>query len=103
MSNKALNKSNTDVELTTTQDILEYMSPSYKDNPTVDAVILQAPVADRGALEIDMGREALDESVKLAKELIDLGRGSERIPKDRIVPLFPPISAQRWYALAAVE
>lgn len=83
---------------------MEYTSPSYQSNPPVDALILQAPVADRGALGIDLGQEALDESVKIAKVLIDMGKGEERMPKDRIPHWFAtPISAQRWYALAAFE
>jgi hypothetical protein len=82
---------------------MEYTSPAYQDNAPVDALILQAPVADRGALEIALGSEGLDKSVATAKTFIDSGRGHERIPVDQIPEGFPPISAQRWYALAANE
>jgi hypothetical protein len=82
---------------------MEYMSPAYKDTGVVDALILQAPVADRGALRMDLGHEALDESVKIAKEFIDKGKGDDRIPKEYVPQWFGPISAQRWYSLAAFE
>ncbi|KAH6654423.1 hypothetical protein BKA67DRAFT_691444 [Truncatella angustata] len=88
---------------TGTQDIMEYTSPAYKNTPTVDAFILQAPVADRGALELDLGLEALDKSVSIAKGLSEKGRGHERMPKELIPDWFSPISAQRWYALAAPD
>lgn len=82
---------------------MEYMSPAYKDIAPADGLILQAPVADRGALTIELGPEGLDRSVRAAKALIDSGKGHERIPIDQIPEGFPPISAQRWYALAAEE
>ncbi|KAK9414210.1 hypothetical protein SUNI508_02309 [Seiridium unicorne] len=85
------------------QDIMEYNSPSYPETPAVDGFVLQAPVADRGAIEIELGRKGIDESVKVAKNLIDSGKGHERMPKELIPDFFPPISAQRWYALAAVD
>ncbi|KAI0180134.1 DUF1749-domain-containing protein [Hypoxylon sp. FL1284] len=90
---------------TGSQDCMEYTSPSHKLEP-VEAYILQAPVADRGALAQDMGSEAaLDEGLKVAKELIVSGRGHERLRPEHIAPAFrsTPISAARWYALAAAD
>jgi hypothetical protein len=83
---------------------MEYTSPVYRDNTPVDGFILQAPVADRGALGEEMGEQALDESVKVAKDMIASGRGWERMPLEHVAPTFDtPISATRWYALAATE
>ncbi|KAI0128478.1 hypothetical protein BJ170DRAFT_682269 [Xylariales sp. AK1849] len=87
------------------QDIMEYTSPKYSDLADVDALILQAPVADRGAMELTMGIVALEESVKAAKDLVASGKGHERMPLQYIPKPFydTPISASRWYALTASD
>jgi hypothetical protein len=83
---------------------MEYTSPSYSNNTPVDGIILQAPVADREALGMDMGQDALDESVKEAKNMIASGKGFDRMPVDHVPDEFDtPISASRWYALTAPE
>ena len=82
---------------------MEYTSPAYSDIADVEAFILQAPVADRGALELVLGRQLLDESVRVAKELIDAGNGTAIVPIKETQTIFGIVSAQRWYALAAPE
>lgn len=83
---------------------MEYTSPSHIATP-VDGYILQAPVCDRGAIALDMGVSALDDGLKVAKELIKSGRGLERMLPKHLPPSFAstPISAERWYALGAAE
>ncbi|KAF3013800.1 hypothetical protein E8E14_011494 [Neopestalotiopsis sp. 37M] len=85
------------------QDIMEYTSPAYPDLAEVEALILQAPVADRGAFEMVLGRQLLDESVRVAKDLIDAGNGSAIVPIKETQNIFGVVSAQRWYALAAAD
>ncbi|KAI4596627.1 hypothetical protein KJ359_005383 [Pestalotiopsis sp. 9143b] len=85
------------------QDIMEYNSPVYSDIPDVDAFILQAPVADRGALEMVLGQQLLDESVRVAKELIDAGNGTAVVPIEETQNIFGIVSARRWHALAAPD
>lgn len=83
---------------------MEYTSPAHKDLTPVDAYILQGPVADRGAILLEMG-DKLDESIKVAKELIAAGRGHERMPLEHMPASFhdTPISVYRWNALGAEE
>ncbi|KAI1866948.1 hypothetical protein JX265_007524 [Neoarthrinium moseri] len=85
------------------QDIMEYTSPSYTENVPVDALILQAPVADRGALELEMGKDGLDKSIQIARDLIASGKAHERMPIEHVIKGFGPISVHRWYALAATD
>ena len=70
----------------------------------MDAYILQGPVADRGAILLEMG-DKLDESIKVAKDLIAAGRGHERMPLEHMPASFrdTPISVYRWNALGAEE
>lgn len=86
------------------QDCMEYASPAHAA-PPVEGFILQAPVCDGDAMALDMGRGPLEESTKFAKQLIDAGKGQDRMPLNQL-PAFmqdSPISAWRWYALAAAE
>ncbi|KAI0887503.1 DUF1749-domain-containing protein [Annulohypoxylon maeteangense] len=89
---------------TGSQDCMEYTSPSHDAAP-VEGYILQAPVSDRGAVSMEIGVSKLDESLKIAKELIDSGRGYERMVPEHLPPSFLtiPISAWRWYALGATD
>ncbi|RWA13862.1 hypothetical protein EKO27_g1230 [Xylaria grammica] len=86
------------------QDCLEYAAPTH-DAPAVDGYILQAPVCDRDAIALDMGNEHLEESLKAAKELIDTGKSHERMTLTQLPDFMQdtPISAWRWYALAAAD
>ncbi|OTB06827.1 hypothetical protein M426DRAFT_9258 [Hypoxylon sp. CI-4A] len=87
---------------TGSQDCMEYTSPSHGAAP-VEGYILQAPVADRGAIEIEMGKSKLEEGLKAAKEFISSGKGKEPLGSQYLPASFPPISAERWYALGAVD
>ncbi|GAP89240.1 putative dolichol-phosphate mannosyltransferase [Rosellinia necatrix] len=86
------------------QDCIEYAAPSH-DAPPVEGYILQAPVCDRDAMALEMGDSKLEESIAAAEQLINAGKGQERMPLAQL-PSFmhdTPISASRWYALAAVN
>ncbi|KAI1777519.1 DUF1749-domain-containing protein [Hypoxylon cercidicola] len=89
---------------TGSQDCMEYTSPSHDVEP-VEGYILQAPVSDRAAMAQEMGEAQLDGGLKVAKELIDAGRGHERMQPEHLSPSFhnTPISAARWYALGATD
>lgn len=83
---------------------MEYTSPAHAA-PPVDGYILQAPVYDGDAMALDMGNGPLEESIKISKQLIDAGKSHDRMPVAHL-PSFlqgSPISAWRWYALAAAE
>ncbi|KAI1359549.1 hypothetical protein F5Y08DRAFT_319323 [Xylaria arbuscula] len=85
------------------QDCMEYTAPAHKA-PPVDGYILQAPVCDRDALGQD-GMDKLDETIRVAKQLIDAGRGHERMSLTQLPDFLKdtPISASRWYALVAPD
>ncbi|KAH8674006.1 dolichol-phosphate mannosyltransferase [Xylariales sp. PMI_506] len=88
---------------TGSQDLMEYMSSSYNNAP-VEGLILQACVSDRGAFEISFGEQRLKDSIKVAKELIDSGNGSARMPVEHMPKEFRgAVSANRWYSLTAVD
>ncbi|CAJ2506233.1 Uu.00g003630.m01.CDS01 [Anthostomella pinea] len=89
---------------TGTQDCMEYTSPDHNAAP-VDGYILQAPVCDRDALTEEMGEARLEESLKAARDLFAAGKGHERMPLEHLPASFAktPISAWRWYALAAID
>ncbi|KAI1460621.1 DUF1749-domain-containing protein [Annulohypoxylon moriforme] len=89
---------------TGSQDCMEYTSPAHDAAP-VEGYILQAPVSDRGAVSMEIGESKLDEGLKIAKELINSGKGHERMKPEHLPPSFvtTPISAWRWYALGATD
>ncbi|KAK4184991.1 hypothetical protein QBC35DRAFT_415859 [Podospora australis] len=83
------------------QDILEYAKT--KDTPAVDGYILTSPVSDREAAFLFMKPESLSKSVSVAKNLIDAGKAEEAMPREDLPFIFTtPITAYRWYSLAAV-
>lgn len=83
---------------------MEYTSPAHKASP-VDGYILQGPVSDRGALTKEMGESKLEESVRVAKDIIASGKSHERMPLDYVSESMrdTPISAFRWHSLCATE
>ncbi|KAI1501262.1 hypothetical protein F5X99DRAFT_207507 [Biscogniauxia marginata] len=89
---------------TGSQDCMEYTSPSHAAEP-VEGYILQAPACDRDSILLEMGEAKLDESIKAAKDLIEAGKGHERMPLQKLPDSFQgtPISAWRWYALGATD
>ncbi|KAI1485282.1 hypothetical protein F5X96DRAFT_660653 [Biscogniauxia mediterranea] len=89
---------------TGSQDCMEYTSPSHETEP-VEGYILQAPACDRDSIILEMGESRLDESLGVAKGLINTGKAHERMPLDHLPDSFQntPISAWRWYALGAPD
>lgn len=84
---------------------MEYTSPKHKAVEPVEAYILQGPVSDRGAITMEMGEVTLEESIKVAKDIILSGKGHERMPLEYLPASMQdtPISVFRWHALCAVE
>lgn len=83
---------------------MEYTAPAH-EAPPVDGYILQAPVCDRDAMAIETGYDRLDESIRAATQLIDAGKGHERMALAHLPGFMQdtPISAWRWNALVSVE
>ncbi|KAJ2989562.1 hypothetical protein NUW58_g3409 [Xylaria curta] len=86
------------------QDCLEYAAPTH-NAPPVEGYILQAPVCDRDAMALEVDKGVLEESIKFAKQLIDAGKGHERMELAQLPEFMQdsPISAWRWYALVAAD
>ncbi|KAI0526504.1 hypothetical protein F5B22DRAFT_586184 [Xylaria bambusicola] len=86
------------------QDCMEYTALAH-NAPSVDGYILQAPVCDRDAIGLEMGIDKLDETIKAAKQLIDAGRGQDRMSLTQLPEFMhdTPISASRWYSLVAQD
>ena len=87
---------------TGSQDSIHY-SLNEDSKVPIDGCILQAPVSDREAFTMDTPSESLLGSVKLAKEMIDQGKGEEMLPRWKgDLSGFPPTTAYRWYSLIGV-
>ncbi|KAI0460443.1 hypothetical protein F5B21DRAFT_451774 [Xylaria acuta] len=86
------------------QDCLEFAAPAH-NAPPVDGYVLQGPVCDRDAMALGVGYVQLEESIMAAKQLIDAGRGHERVSVTQLPDFMQdiPISAWRWYALVATD
>ncbi|KAI5928754.1 hypothetical protein F4810DRAFT_645181 [Camillea tinctor] len=89
---------------TGSQDCMEYTSPDHTAAP-VEGYILQAPACDRDSILLEMGESKLDQSIRVAKNLIDTGKELDRMPLAYLPDSFlnVPISAWRWYALGATD
>ena len=87
------------------QDLLQYTnltSTHTSTHPQVDGYILQNPVSDREAASLFMSPEDLEPSIRAAKAMIEAGDKDEIISTKLIPPVFAtPVSAYRWYSLAA--
>ncbi|KAK3995983.1 hypothetical protein QBC44DRAFT_318888 [Cladorrhinum sp. PSN332] len=70
----------------------------------VDGVILQGPVSDREAIGMSCGDREVEESLKVARELIEQGKEEEIMPKEKMPEGWrgSPVSAYRWWSLAGV-
>ncbi|KAI8947437.1 hypothetical protein F4801DRAFT_592604 [Xylaria longipes] len=86
------------------QDCLEFAAPTH-NSPPVDGYILQGPVCDRDAMALGFGYAQLEESIMAAKQLIDAGRGHERMSVTQLPDFMQdtPMSASRWYSLVATD
>ena len=70
----------------------------------MDGFILQAPVSDRESNGQKMGAEAIEKSLKIARELIAAGKelqvmSHEQLPEEFDVPT--PVTAYRFHSLLA--
>ncbi|KAK6502819.1 hypothetical protein TWF481_007864 [Arthrobotrys musiformis] len=87
------------------QDIMHYLcrlEVSQQAHGRLDGAILQAPVSDREAMVVMMGKESYDRSWKHAARLIKSGRGGEIMPAQITKAVFEaPCSAERWYSLTS--
>nr|POE51686.1 upf0613 protein [Quercus suber] len=81
------------------QDCMEYIvGPNSETRPSVNGVILQAPVSDRQALTAELPAAIMEEANQLALKMCQDGRGKDAIPQRLSGPLFGriAITAQRW-------
>ena len=92
---------------------LDSSSSGGGDDLRIDGAILQGPVSDREAIALAVrkaeegrggeGEKKLRESVRIAEELVRLGKGDE-IMRPEVLPLeewrVTPVSAYRWFSLA---
>ncbi|RMZ70370.1 dolichol-phosphate mannosyltransferase [Pyrenophora seminiperda CCB06] len=93
------------------QDIMEYLvGKEHEKREGLDAVILQGGVSDREAWEVfgKNGREkkALEEAIKMAKGMVDAGKGKEILPREGnavLEEMGGPLSAYRAYSLLAKD
>ncbi|KAK4442722.1 hypothetical protein QBC34DRAFT_338106 [Podospora aff. communis PSN243] len=86
------------------QDCIVYsiQEKKYPDTPAVDGYVLLAPVSDREMGGMILPKEAMEESVRVAKRMIDEGRGQEVMGRGSIPGIFQsPVTAYRWWSLAA--
>ncbi|KAF3918995.1 hypothetical protein ABW20_dc0109792 [Dactylellina cionopaga] len=87
------------------QDVMEYLcrlEVSQQADGLLDGAILQAPVSDREALAMIMGKDAYDRSWKHAQRLIKAGRGNDIMPSQITQNIFEsPCTASRWYSLSS--
>lgn len=86
------------------QDCMEYAK--YEENKTepVDGFILQAPVSDRESNGKSIPAEAIERSLKFAKELIADGKelqvmSHEQLPLEFTDQVHTPITAYRFHSL----
>lgn len=83
------------------QDCVEYANAARYANEPVDGFILQAAVSDREALRPLMSKEAYEDSIAYASELVKSGRENEIMPGSKLPKEFDsPITAYRWFSLA---
>ncbi|KAF3081832.1 hypothetical protein TWF569_000849 [Orbilia oligospora] len=87
------------------QDIMHYLcrlEVSQQAHGQLDGAILQAPVSDREALAMMMGKETYERSWKHAQRLVKSGRGGDIMPAQITKEVFEaPCSAFRWYSLTS--
>ncbi|KAA6415621.1 MAG: hypothetical protein FRX48_00337 [Lasallia pustulata] len=85
------------------QDVIHYLlSPGLDARPTIDGVIMQAPISDRECFLMVLDQESYDAGVKVAQAYVEDGRGEDVLPGS-VTGMFPrtPISARRWLSLTS--
>ncbi|KAF8245273.1 DUF1749-domain-containing protein, partial [Wilcoxina mikolae CBS 423.85] len=88
---------------TGSQDTMQYLlNVSSGAAPALDGAIMQAPVSDREVIVMTTSKTAYLTSLNFCESFIKDGRGKEILPQE-MRPRFEdtPISAERWYSLAA--
>lgn len=84
---------------TGSQDVIHYLV-SGGQRPKIDGGILLSGISDREAFALALPRSIYDQSIRVAQEYIDDGRGGDCLPSSITAPTFPgPISAKRWMSL----
>ena len=66
----------------------------------VVGAILQAPVSDREAMVMEHGADAMADGVRLAREMIEDGKGEMLMPRHAPGVFRTPITASRYHSLA---
>ena len=85
---------------TGSQDVIHYLIAGGGQRPKVDGGILQSGISDREAFAMVMSGTKYEQSIKVAQEYIDDGRGGDCLPTSITEPIFSsPISAKRWLSL----
>ncbi len=86
------------------QDAIHYLTGGKAESrPPIDGVIIQASVSDREAT-VELLAGIIDESVRVAQELVKAGRGEELLPFSVTGHfLHTPICARRWLSLASPD
>ena len=80
---------------------MEYADATKYSNEPVDGFILQATVSDREAIRPLVSKEAYEEGIEYASNLIKSGKENEIMPRSKLPKEFDtPISAYRWFSLA---
>lgn len=86
------------------QDCMEYLVGAKADQrPTVEGVILQAPVSDREAMGHHLPQAFIQEANSLATQMCRDGKDKDCMPNRLTKPLFGriAITARRWYDIAS--
>ncbi|KAF2817734.1 DUF1749-domain-containing protein [Mytilinidion resinicola] len=87
------------------QDIMAYLSASgSKSRPKLDGAILQAGISDREALVSALPPDVYAESVKVAQEWVEQGKGADVLPLSVTTRVFgSAVSADRWLSLTSPD
>ncbi|VEU24239.1 DEKNAAC105352 [Brettanomyces naardenensis] len=88
------------------QNTIHYFTRQSRDSDycELDFGIIQAPVSDRYAAKIFIPEYLREESIELAKKLIDEGNELQLMPYKYTQHFFgAPINAYRWYSLMSIR
>lgn len=84
---------------TGSQDVIHYLV-SGAQTPKIDGGILLSGISDREAFALALPKEIYDQSIRVAQEYIDDGRGGDCLPSSITASVFSgPVSAKRWLSL----